>query len=78
MSKESEWWENMPQHGILCWVSDKISDSNKKLRIVTSVREVIEHKWFGPDEKHLEFGIEVLYWRYATPLTNEEIERFKR
>jgi hypothetical protein len=75
---QSLWWENMPKQGILCWVSDCISDSDKKLRIVTSVREVTERKWFGPDEKHLEFGIEVLYWRYATPLSNEEIEEFKR
>jgi hypothetical protein len=75
---KSLWWENMPKQGVLCWVSDHISDSDKKLRIVTSVREVTERKWFGPDEKHLEFGIEVLYWRYATPLSNEEIEEFKR
>jgi hypothetical protein len=75
---QSLWWKNIPKQGVLCWVSDSISDSNKKLRIVTSVREIVERKWFGPDETHLEFGIGVLYWRYVTPLSNEEIEEFKR
>jgi len=54
--KEPDWWENIPEHGVLCWVSD----------IDESTRDVIER-------------IKVKNgWRYITPLTNEEIEEFKR
>ena len=56
--KEPEWYENIPGHGVLCWVSD----------IDESTRNVIDRI---KDENKKG-------WKYATPLTNEEIERFKR
>lgn len=54
--KEPDWWENIPKHGVLCWVND----------IDESTRDVI----YRMTDKN--------GWRYITPLTNEEIERFKR
>ena len=56
--KEPAWWENIPEHGVLCWVSD----------IDESTRNVIDRI---KDENKKG-------WKYATPLTNEEIEAFKR
>jgi len=56
--KEPEWWENIPEHGVLCWVSDK--DANTRSTIV---RITVKNNDI---------------WGYITPLTNEEIERFKR
>ena len=55
--KEPEWYENIPEHGVLCWVSD----------IDESTRNVIDRITVKNDG-----------WRYITPLTNEEIEAFKR
>ena len=55
--KEPAWWENIPEHGVLCWVSD----------IDESTRNVIDRITVKNDG-----------WRYITPLTNEEIEAFKR
>jgi hypothetical protein len=56
--KEPDWWENIPEHGVLCWVSD----------IDESTRSIIDRITVKNKNG----------WRYITPLTNEEIERFKR
>ena len=56
--KGPEWYENIPEHGVLCWVSD----TDKNIRIIIDRITV--------KKKNL--------WRYITPLTNEEIEAFKR
>ena len=63
--KEPEWWENMPKHGVLCWVSDvnESPNSDHPVDIITS------------SALKTNYGA---YWRYATPLTNKEIEAFKR
>ena len=67
--KEPEWWENIPEHGVLCWVSD-IDENIRNIieRITFVVKEDGAYK-IRPHETR---------WKYATPLTNEEIEEFKR
>lgn len=66
---EPEWWENIPEHGVLCWVSD-IDENIRNIieRITFVVKEDGAYK-IRPHETR---------WKYATPLTNEEIERFLR
>ena len=67
--KESEWWENIPEHGVLCWVSDLYDYPKMYISLVLEYRkDEMKKFWLG------ERGA----FRYATPLTNEEIERFKR
>lgn len=52
--RESEWWENIPEHGLL--VKNKVSGH---IYNVTSREDVINPELY-------------------TPLTNEEIDKFKR
>ena len=67
--KEPEWWENIPEHGVLCWVSDLYDYPKMYISLVLEYRkDEMKKFWLG------ERGA----FRYATPLTNEEIERFKR
>ena len=63
--KAPECKENMPKHGVLCWVSDvnESPNSDHPVDIITS------------SALKTNYGA---YWRYATPLTNKEIEAFKR
>ena len=59
--KGPEWFEQIPEHGVLCWVSDIYSNpdaNNAALRVIT--------KHFFDE------------WRYATPLTDDEIKQFLR
>lgn len=63
--KETEWWENIPEHGVLCWV---IEDVEVELR-----PEVIVEWQIRNDRMYFND-----FYIAATPLTNEEIERFKR
>ena len=56
--KEPGWRENIPEHGLLCWVSDEGE----------SVRRIVDR--ITVENKNA--------WTYITPLTNEEIEAFKR
>ena len=70
-SEEPEWWENIPKKGVLCWVSDHNQNPNSK----NALGGIVEY--------NLEFrapylSINGIRWRYATPLTNEDIEVFKR
>ena len=60
--KEPEWWENIPEHGIL--VKDKNSG---QISAPTTVHHVYGYNFNGDTSGK--------YWE---PLTNEEIERFKR
>jgi hypothetical protein len=68
--KESEpdWWENIPEHGVLCWVGDNPAyvETAKIINII-KMREVNQF-----------ISIRGARWAYAIPLTNEEIEAFKR
>ena len=67
--KEPDWWENIPEHGVLCWVSD----------IDEPTRNIIERITFVVNEDDFyRFRSHETRWKYATPLTNKEIEEFKR
>ena len=67
--KEPEWWENIPEHGVLCWVSDLYDYPRMYVSLVLEYRkDEMKKFWLG------ERGA----FRYAVPLTNEELERFKR
>ena len=65
--QEKPWYENIPSHGVLCWVSDTTEnpDENSAIAIVMHKSNVyVTHK---PST-----------WTYATPLTNDEIKQFLR
>jgi len=69
--KEPDWWENIPEHGVLCWVSD--IDETIRNNIIERITSFVnEYSYHGFRSKT------GAAWKYATPLTNEEIERFKR
>lgn len=55
--KEPEWWENIPEHGLLV---RRIDNPNSILIVHNNNFEFFDYK------------------EYWTPLTNEEIEMFKR
>lgn len=63
--KKPDWHESIPEHGVLCWVSNKV-DTGPDLMAI--------HK-YDKDEKRF-YAKSLLSWAYATPLTNEEIRRF--
>ena len=67
--KEPEWYENIPEHGVLCWVDDINETARNIIERITFV--VNEHEFYR-------FRSRETIWKYATPLTNEEIEAFKR
>lgn len=74
MSKE--WYDDIPEQGILCWV-----ENSNGLRKVATVYERVDINE-GIDN-YLEQQIMYLtafFWTQAEPipLTNEEIEEFKR
>jgi len=68
--KEPEWYENIPEHGVLCWVKLAGESCNTRKRIAS----IIEY-----DAKVSHFYcINGGTWKYATPLTNDEIRQFLR
>ena len=68
--KEPEWWETIPKQGVLCWVDDYGTDP--KLGLINVVTKV------GSGDYRRFVDVNDIRWQYATPLTNEEIEAFKR
>lgn len=59
--------DNIPENGVLCWVSDEIKNPNSDdfLKIIK-----FKHKdGYYYDNKYVD-------WKYATPLTKEEIRSF--
>ena len=67
--KEKEWYESIPDHGVLCWVWDK-NEHHKRIDIVYSYQD---HEPYSYNYRGRFAG-----WINAIPLTNDEIERFKR
>jgi hypothetical protein len=61
------WYENIPPHGVLCWVSNKVDIGPDLMAI---------HK-YDKDEKRF-YSKRLLSWAYATPLTDDEIRQFLR
>jgi hypothetical protein len=67
---EPYWWENIPKHGVLCWVDDYDPDPNiGLLNVVIKV---------GSENYRRFVDVNDCRWDYATPLTNEEIKQFLR
>jgi hypothetical protein len=66
--KEPEWWETIPAQGVLCWVGD-----NKPFVETTKIINIIKMR-----EVDQFLSTRGARWDYAIPLTNEEIEAFKR
>jgi len=72
--EEPEWYENIPKQGVLCWVSDYNENLNKQ-NIRNILAEIID---YDSDKEHKYLDFRGSRWKYAVPLTNEEIEEFKR
>lgn len=64
-----KWYENIPSHGVLCWISDR----NPELKINVACITKIE---VGRSVDYIDRND--VKWGYATPLTNEEIKQFLR
>jgi hypothetical protein len=64
-----EWYENIPKHGRLCWVWDDPENELLRNQAITVInRYSIEEKLFINNRN--------VPWRYAAPLTNDEIKQF--
>ena len=65
----AKWYENIPEHGVLCWERRDVSGVYKK---IVTVYKYHEHYGF----------LTAFYWVHKSasviPLTNAEIEEFKR
>ena len=61
--KEKDWWENIPEKGILCYVSDHKS----KIKEFNELALILRNE----DDSFYSSGLE---WRYAIPLSKEEIK----
>ena len=63
-----KWYDNIPEHGVLCWVQHN-PEGKKKVATIYSRRteDAYETAFYWIDSRTL-----------VTPLTNEEIEEFKR
>jgi len=59
------WWENIPKHGVLCWVCDVNESPNSDHSMAIIISSALKTN-------------QGAYWHYATPLTNEEIKQFLR
>ena len=67
--KTSDWFNNIPKHGVLCLVNGHGSNSMPHIQVITR---------YKPDERTPFVNKLGRSWVYATPLTNEEIKQFLR
>ena len=63
-----KWYDNIPEHGVLCWVQHN-PEGKKKVATIYSRKNEDDYEtaFYWIDSRTL-----------VTPLTNEEIEEFKR
>ncbi len=67
-----EWWENIPTHGVLCWMDGAIvlivgvTYNSKPNNKITYMRSGTNGSTFYVTDRNV------------VPLTNDEIEKFKR
>ena len=59
-----EWYEEIVKP-VLCWVSDTNADQKKFLRLVTH--------YYKDSHNPFHFRAEACNWRYATPVTQEDL-----
>lgn len=62
--EEVEWWKDIPKGGRLCWVSD--DDPND--------RETAQKIYRCVSDAEFKFASSVDYYKYATPVTVEDLE----
>jgi len=62
--KETKWHENIPDGGVLCWVSDIPNDSDATIRSVTGYCDDSTHFFETLEES----------WVHAKPLEKQEIQ----
>lgn len=60
---EIKWDENIPEEGVLCWVSDTSPNSRRYAEIIISKKE----------EEGYSYWTDECGWTYATPVTKEEV-----
>ena len=65
----ARWYENMPEQGVLCWCKEYEDDINYK-RLLERIDEYTEGRFLSRTTGFL--------YKTVQPLTNEEIEEFKR
>jgi hypothetical protein len=63
-----EWYDNIPKQGRLCWVGDNYLDEPCERTITVINRYSIEEELF--------ISFRNVPWRYAVPLTDDEIKQF--
>ena len=66
---ESKWYDNIPKHGVLCWC-EEYKDDIKYKRLIERIDEYTEGRFLSHTTGFL--------YKTVIPLTNEEIEEFKR
>ena len=70
-----KWYDNIPEHGVLCWVGEHLPLTKN----ANSLRTIVE---YDSDRGcgFIMYRTEAIIasWTHAVPLTNEEIEEFKR
>lgn len=63
-----KWYENIPEHGVLCWVRG-MADDDGVLRIIL---------YHNPSSQYPYCDNEFTTWAFAHPLSNQEIQQFIR
>jgi hypothetical protein len=69
MSEETKWYNNIPEQGVLCWCKE-YEDDIKYKRLIERIDEYTEGMFLSRTTGFL--------YKNVQPLTNEEIEEFKR
>ena len=64
--EKPKWYENIPECGVLCWCWDSTTSKSKRIYLVTNYYHSKDHK----------FATNSSFYRYATPLTREELDGF--
>jgi len=66
---EQKWYDNIPEQGVLCWCKEHENDIKYK-RLIERIDEHIDGMFLSRTTGFL--------YKTVQPLTNEEIEEFKR
>lgn len=67
--KEPEWYENIPAHGVLCWVGMDTDAPQQYLMLIIKHLTNNGYPYVDKWQKR---------WKLASPLTNDEIKQFLR
>ena len=62
---KQNWYDNIPESGVLCWVSDVDNNAKKSASIITNYNNKLNFAFTGQYS-----------WKYATPLTRKELELY--